>query len=210
VFGLRLGRRTPTDNGQGNNTGLGTWVEIPNASNANLGAAARTLGLTGFYRPEDIDIDGAALAAGRVRFCGANTGNENQNHNWGETMCFTDGTVAESLANNAIPEAQLFVVGTPEIAMMDNVAWQPGRGNWILHEDGDGPEVGRNNDLWACAEDGDDADALSDGCIRVGTLNDLNAEWTGGFFDETGRRFFVSIQHNVTGHGVILEVTGWR
>ena len=23
-------------------------------------------------------------------------------------------------------------------------------------------------------------------------------------------RFFVSIQHNVTGHGVILEITGWQ
>jgi hypothetical protein len=27
--------------------------------------------------------------------------------------------------------------------------------------------------------------------------------WTGGVFDVTGTRFFVSIQHNVTGHGVI-------
>jgi hypothetical protein len=37
-------------------------------------------------------------------------------------------------------------------AMMDNLAYQPGRGqNWIIHEDGDGPEVGRNNDLWDVA-----------------------------------------------------------
>ena len=49
----------------------------------------------------------------------------------------------------------------------------------------------------------------SDGCIRIGTLNDLNAEWTGGFFDGTGR-FIVSVQHNVTGHGVVLDITGWR
>ena len=58
--------------------------------------------------------------------------------------------------------------------------------------------------------DGDDADGLSDGCIRIATLNDLNAEWTGGVFDDSGRHFFVSVQHNVTGHGVVLDITGWR
>jgi secreted PhoX family phosphatase len=94
--------------------------------------------------------------------------------------------------------------------MMDNIAYQPGRGNWIVHEDGDGPAVGRNNDLWSCLEDGADADSLSDGCVRIGTLNDLNAEWTGGIFDASGTHFYVSVQHNVTGHGVIVEVTGWR
>ena len=42
------------------------------------------------------------------------------------------------------------------------------------------------------------------------TLNDLTAESTGGTFEGTGKRYFVSIQHNVTGHGVILEVDGWQ
>jgi secreted PhoX family phosphatase len=45
--------------------------------------------------------------------------------------------------------------------------------------------------------------------VRVATLNDLTAEWTGGIFDATGRTFYVSVQHNVTGHGVILRITGW-
>ncbi len=212
VFGLRLGKRAGnTDFGQGSNTGQGTWIEITNAGNpgARLRTEAANNKLTGYYRPEDIDIDGKALAKGNVRFCGVNTGNESENRNWGEVVCFTDGTLDQALANAAVPEAQLFVVGTPEQAMMDNVAYQPGRGNWIFHEDGDGPEVGRNNDLWSCLEDGRDDDQLSDGCVRIGTLNDLNAEWTGGIFDATGERFFVSIQHNVTGHGVILEITGW-
>jgi len=215
VFGLRLGKRNGnTDFGQGSNTGMGTWIEIPSASNpaagADLRAAAAILRLTGYYRPEDIDIDHGALAVGKVRFCGANTGNEGQDRNWGETICVTDGTLDQALANAAVPELQLFVVGTPELAMMDNIAFQPGRGNWILHEDGDGPDVGRNNDLWSCLEDGDDADSLSDGCIRIGSLNDLNAEWTGGIFNARGSVFFVSVQHNVTGHGVILAITGWR
>src|SRR3546814_7965047 len=36
VFGLRLGKRSGnTDFGQGSNTGLGTWVEVPTFSPAN-------------------------------------------------------------------------------------------------------------------------------------------------------------------------------
>jgi hypothetical protein len=34
------------------------------------------LHLTGYYRPEDADIDRAAEAKGLVRFCANNTGNE--------------------------------------------------------------------------------------------------------------------------------------
>jgi hypothetical protein len=67
-----------------------------------------------------------------------------------------------------------------------------------------------HNDLWSCLDDGGDRDVLSDGCIRIGTINDSNAEWTGGLFNADGTRFYVSIQHNITGHGVVLEISGWR
>jgi len=36
-----------------------------------------------------------------------------------------------------------------------------------------------NDDLWDCLPDGTDPDLQSDGCIRIATLNDLTAEWTG-------------------------------
>jgi secreted PhoX family phosphatase len=215
IYGLRVGKRSGnTDYGQGTNTGLGTWVPIPPAADPAVGqslrAQAAALKLTGYYRPEDLEADPKALAAGRVRFCGNNTGNEDEDHTWGEALCFSDGTLAEATANTATPDVQYFVIGTPELAMMDNMAFQPRRGNWILHEDGAGPDAGRNNDLWACLEDGRDDDSLSDGCVRVASLNDLTAEWTGGVFDATGRAFYVSVQHNVTGHGVILKITGWN
>jgi secreted PhoX family phosphatase len=212
VYGLRLGKRSGnTDYGQGSNTGLGVWVAIPGGgNNADLRAFASTLKLTGYYRPEDAEIDPQALADRLVRFCGNNTGNEIDDHNWGEAICVTDGTVVNALTNTSVPEVQYLVIGTPDFAMMDNLAYQPVRGNWIIHEDGDGPDVGRNNDLWSCLDDGDDDDRLSDGCAKVGTINDLNAEWTGGIFDGWGNHFYVSIQHNVTGHGVILDITGWR
>src|SRR5262249_32250723 len=126
IFGLRLGKRNGnTDYGQGSNTGLGTWIPIPAATvpaeGQNLRAQAALLKLTGYYRPEDIDVDAVALAAGRVRFCGNNTGNEDADHNWGEAVCITDGTLAEATANTAVPEAQDFVIGTPALAILHNI-----------------------------------------------------------------------------------------
>jgi hypothetical protein len=210
VYGLRLGLRSGgTDYGQGSNTGLGTWISIP-GSNVDLRAAAAANDLTGYYRPEDADVDQAAEAVGEVRFCGNNTGNEGTDQNYGETICVTDGTLDEAVGNTATPEVQYLVVGYPDFAMMDNIAYQPGRGNWLIQEDGDGPDVGRNNDIFSCLDDGPDDNLLSDGCIRVLTVNDLEAETTGGIFDATGKRYWVSVQHNVTGHGVVLELTGWK
>jgi hypothetical protein len=34
----------------------------------------------------------------------------------------------------------------------------------------------RNNDIWDCVPDGDDIASLGDGCVRIATLNDLDAE----------------------------------
>jgi secreted PhoX family phosphatase len=217
IFGLRLGKRSGnTDYGQGTEFGLGTWIPVPAAADPDLRAQSAALQLTGYYRPEDMELDPVAIAAGNVRWCANNTGNESQDNLWGETICFTDGTTAQAAANTATPEVQPFVVGNPQFAMMDNIAYQPGRGNWLIHEDGDGPLLtpARNNDLWDCLPDGADDDQQTDGCIRVGTLNDLHAgegaEWTGGVFDASGTHFYVSVQHNVSGVGVALDITGWK
>jgi secreted PhoX family phosphatase len=217
VYGLRLGKRSGnTDYGQGTETGLGTWVPLSGVAPIDLRASASTLKLTGYYRPEDLELDRGAYARGIVRMCGDNTGNEFEDHTWGNTTCLTDGSPTTALADTATPEVQYLVIGSANFAMMDNIAYQAGRGNWIIHEDGDISSTRKNNDLWDCFDDGPDVDALSDGCIRIGTLNDLTsnnnegAEWTGGFFDGTGAHFYVSVQHNVTGHGVIIDITGWR
>src|SRR5919198_180534 len=133
-----------------------------------------------FYRPEDIDIDQGAFGDGSVKWCVNNTGNESQDHLWGEAVCLADGTFGNAAVNvgpnpegsdDDAPELQTFVVGTPELAMPDNMAFQPGHGNWVVHEDGD--QLLGNNDLWDCLPDGGDDDQLSDGCIRIGKLNDL-------------------------------------
>lgn len=209
IFALRVG--TSGNNGQGFQYGRGSWQSI-----AGNGVALRPLAVavkaTGYYRPEDIDIDTKALAAGKVRFCGNNTGRDSSRY-FGEAICFTDGTVAASASGATIPEVTLLVQGSQELNMPDNIAYQAARGNWIVHEDGstNGAQGGtRNNDLWDCLDDNQDDDTLSDGCVRIGTLNDLDAEWTGGFFDASGKHFYVSIQHNSSGFGTILDITGWN
>ena len=71
----------------------------------------------------------------------------------------------------------------------------------------DGDQLRGNNDIFSCLPDGSDSDLPSDGCARIMTLNDLTAETTGGIFNADGSKYYVSIQHNVTGHGVVLEIT---
>ncbi|MDP9239795.1 MAG: hypothetical protein M3O55_04035 [Actinomycetota bacterium] len=204
VFGLQVGQGSNT--GPGMSYGDGVWVPL---AAGQLRPQASAAHLTGYYRPEDLNLDEGLLASGGVRFCGNNTGRE-EAHYYGETICVRDGTLASALGGTSVPQVSLLVAGSPAINMPDNIAYQPHRGNWIIHEDAatefEGPH---NNDLWSCLDDGGDANLQSDGCLRIGTLNDLTAEWTGGLFDPTGKHFYVSIQHNITGKGVILDITGW-
>jgi len=212
-YGLRVGGGSPFSGyGQGREFGLATWIALPGGTNPDLENQGAAAGLTGYYRPEDADLDLGALKQGLIRFCGSDTGDETH-HLYGQVVCITDGTLSQATGNTATPEIQPFEIGgTSEgINMPDNVAYQPGRGNWIIHEDAETTfEFPHNNDLWDCLPDGKDQDLLSDGCVRVATLNDLTAEWTGGIFDASGTRFFVSIQHNISGKGTIIEIDGWR
>jgi Alkaline phosphatase PhoX len=210
VYGLRVG--LSTNYGQGREFGFAQWILLPHADNPNLEAEGLVAGLSGYYRSEDADIDPIALADGNVRVCSNDTGDEN-NHLYGQTICITDGTIAQAEANTARPEVQPFVFGgtSQGINMPDNVAFQPGTGNLVIHEDAETSFEGpHNNDLWDCLPDGVDQDLLSDGCVRIATLNDLTAEWTGGIFDATGKHFYVSIQHNISGAATILDITGWK
>jgi hypothetical protein len=212
VYSLRVGQGS--NSGQGDAYGIGSWsflAALNSASSQQLRSLATANNRTGYYRPEDISIDEAALAAGNVRFCGNNTGRDAARY-WGEATCLTDGTVAGATSPNSVPQVQLFVPGSAQFNMPDNIAYQPGRANWLINEDGstaDFIDGARNDDIWDCLPDGADVDTISDGCVRVVTLNDLDAESTGGFFDSTGQHYYVSIQHNSSGFGTILDITGW-
>jgi hypothetical protein len=81
----------------------------------------------------------------------------------------------------------------------------------IIHEDADTQYLTpHNNDLWDCLPDGSDDSLQTDGCVRFGTLDDLTAEWTGGIYDATGKHFYGSVQHNISGFGTIFDITGWK
>jgi hypothetical protein len=210
VYGMRVG--LGTNYGQGREFGFAQWVALAGGDNPNLEAQGLAAGLTGYYRPEDLDLDPIALAKGNVRLCGPDTGDES-NHLYGQVICFTDGTVSDAEANTATPEVQPFELGgtSQGINMPDNVDFQPHTGNLVVHEDAETTfEGAHDNDLWDCLPDGSDQDLLTDGCIRVATLNDLTSEWTGGIFDTTGKHFYVSIQHNISGRATILDITGWK
>jgi hypothetical protein len=209
VYGLRVG--LSTNYGQGREFGFAQWIPLPPAADADLENEAKAAGITGYYRPEDADIDPLALKQGNVRICSADTGDET-NHLYGQIICITDGTIDQAKANTAKTEVQPFVFGgtSQGMNMPDNVAFQPRTNNLVVHEDAETTfESPHNNDLWSCLPDGKDQDLLSDGCVRVATLNDLTAEWTGGIFDATGQHFYVSIQHNISGKATILDITGW-
>ena len=218
VYVMRLGLRTSgstVDYGQGSNTGSGRWIALtstlPNANNRyNLAAQAIAAGgYTGYYRPEDVDLDPAAFADGRVRMCWNNTGNDTQ-QNWGETLCLQDtATSAIGFATNHRPEVQPFVIGNPELRMPDNLDFQPGTGIlYILMDASTTAEGGPTNDsVWACLPDGADADLLSDGCVRVLNSLDGAAEWTGIEFLGDGKSFLINHQHRTQDGRAVPETT---
>ena len=198
--------------GQGREFGSAQWISLPGGDDPDLPTQGLAAGLTGFFRPEDMDIDGGALSHGLVRVCSPDTGDETS-HLFGQVVCITDGSISGSATNAGPTEVQPFVFGgtSQGINMPDNIGYQPGRGNWVLNEDAETTFEGpHNNDIWDCLPDGNDQDLLSDGCVRAATLNDLTAEWTGGIFDGTGKHYFVSVQHNISGKGTIIEITGWK
>jgi hypothetical protein len=200
VYVMRLGiRNGGTDYGQGSNSGAGKWVSLGTSPGAtwNLAVAALAAGgYTGFYRPEDMDLDPLAWSEGRIRACWNNTGNDAAS-NWGETLCLQDVADAAA-ATGRHPVVEPFVIGNSHLRMPDNLDFQPGTGILYVLMDAttsaEDPNV-TNDQVWACLPDGEDADLLSDGCVRVANLRDGEAEFSGIEFLADGRSFLVHLQH---------------
>ncbi len=64
VYGLRVG--LGTNYGQGREFGTAQWILLPHAASPNLEVEGLAAGLTGYYRPEDLELDPVALE-GRQR-----------------------------------------------------------------------------------------------------------------------------------------------
>jgi hypothetical protein len=201
------------------------------AGNIILRTAQTLQRFTGYYRPEDMDIDPIAAQDGVMRACWANTARAS--HAGGsavensavraEVMCLTEeppSAAVPSPATGTIPHVERFIAGHQEGATFDNVAFQPHTGNLVVLEDGptgivqaDGTVQPRGNDLWICLPDGADDDTQTDGCVRFGNVRDTTAEPTGFIFLGSGEAAFVNLHYRAVdeagGRGSLLLITGF-
>jgi hypothetical protein len=226
VYGLRVAASKSSNWGQGAETGKGSWIEV-NLAGANVVDANGNIQLrnaqllqkfTGYYRPEDMDVDPIAHAKGVFRACWANTGRmshtdesivENSAVN-SEIMCLVDDPPSANdpaPATGTIPTVERFITG-----------------NLVVLEDGpvDVVKAGgkaelRGNDLWMCLPDGKDDDHLTDGCVRFASVRDTSAEPSGFIFFGSGEEALVHIQHRAvndaagnTNHGALVKISGFK
>jgi len=247
VFGLRVAAQGSSNWGQGAETGKGAWVAVnlagtPNSvvdANGNiiLRNAQLNQRFTGYYRPEDMDVDPIALDKGIFRACWANTGRMSHTDSslvensavHSEVMCLTENPPSSAAPNpvtGTIPTVERFVTGSEERGMFDNLAFQPHTGNLVVLEDNSVTSVKRlnptvtelrGNDLWICLPDGADDDVLTDGCVRFASIRDTSAEPTGFIFLGSGESAFVNIQHRAVNdglgagnHGALIRISGFK
>jgi len=242
VFGLRVAANGSSNWGQGAEVGKGRWVAIDTApagivdvnGNIILRNAQVLQKFTGYYRPEDMDVDPIARENGVFRACWANTGRLNfgggstveNSAVHGEILCIVEepSTTTPPAPTGTVPVVSRFIVGSQQAGMFDNVAFQPHTGNLVVLEDGptsivlpDGTQQPRGNDLWICLPDGDDDDTLSDGCVRFASIKDTSAEPTGFIFTGSGTSAFVNIQHRAVNdaagagnHGALVKISGFK
>jgi secreted PhoX family phosphatase len=245
VYGLRVAAQGSSNWGQGAETGNGTWVAVnlaganvvDNSGNIILRNAQTLQKFTGYYRPEDMDIDPVAAERGVFRACWANTGRMSHTdssivENSGvkaEIMCLVEAPPSTSAPNpvtGTIPTVDRFFSGSEERGMFDNVAFQPHTGNLVVLEDNSVTSVKslnptvtelRGNDLWICLPDGSDDDVQTDGCVRFGSIRDTSAEPSGFIFMGSGESAFVNIQHRAVNdalgagtHGALIKISGFK
>ncbi len=203
--------------GQGCEVGQAIWVGPIDPLTARTDAAE--LGATGYYRPEDLEIDPMFKAPegfeSATRFCWANTGREAAG-NFGEVICAVD---LEPMTNDSgegqprLVEVNRFVEGDRDFNSFDNLVFQPKTNNLYVLEDHP------NGDIFACLPDGADRDIKSDGCIKVLSVKDSSAEPTGLIFTEDGKTAYLSIQHTNDGNmpdydgfptDDVLKITGFK
>lgn len=225
LYGLQVGA---SDWGQGTEIGKGKWVPIQplpytdSDGNVDLRKAQNELYFTGYYRPEDMELDPIAWRRGDVRFCWANTGRMSNGGGsgvesraiYGEVMCLEE---LPTRTGGPTPQVTRFVQGDPQANHFDNLAFQPVTGNLVILEDGgtsvvrqDGTTELRGNDIWMCLPDGRDQNLQTDGCIRIASLADTVSEPSGLIFTANGQTAFVSLQHRSGDVGAIVKLSGFN
>jgi hypothetical protein len=197
VYAMRVTcQRNGGNFGQGCQKGNAVYVRV---SAMNARGDADRFGATGYYRPEDLDVDPNFDG---LRFCFTNTGDRGA-LNFGEVLCVVDNdpllantmlgpdAFSGSVVTRTAPvDVQVFLEGDDDLNQPDNIAIDPIRSNVYVIEDRP------NGDIFACLPDGDDRDTTTDGCVRLLTLKDQTAEPTGFQFTSDGDTAFFFIQHS--------------
>lgn len=186
VYALQVScQNTSQQFGQGCEIGNGAWIGV---SAANARTDANTAGATGYYRPEDLELDPMFSGVG-ARICWTNTGLADGG-NYGEVLCAVDSAPLVANAAQRTVIVNRFVEGDPDFNQPDNFAFQPKTGNHYVIEDNP------NGDIFACLPDGKDRDIKTDGCVKILSVKDSSAEPTGFKFSADGRTAYLSIQHS--------------
>ncbi len=209
VYALQVScQSTSQQFGQGCEIGNGAWI---NVSAANARTDANTVGATGYYRPEDLELDPGFDGPG-TRFCWTDTGLE-EGGNYGEVLCAVDSDPLVADSGQRTVVVNRFVEGDPDMNQPDNFAFQPKTGHHYVIEDHP------NGDIFACLPDGADRDIKTDGCVKILSVKDTSAEPTGFKFTADGRTAYLSIQHSNDGlmpkfedypTDDIIKITGFK
>jgi hypothetical protein len=188
---------TPT----GDRTGEATWVPLDrDAVQVDANAAAAAAGATGYNRPEDVELASST---------GSNQG--------GSNILYVDVTGASGPADNRVlgvdlreadggsEHATAFVydyvkigVNAPaDFEMPDNLALDHAGNLYITEDPGGSFATGKRkgDDIWVATPSNGGQHEPASSVVRFATLTDCDAEPTGIYFEHTGGRFFVNVQH---------------
>jgi secreted PhoX family phosphatase len=191
------------DFGQGCESGNGLWVAITDPGNAR--AEAAEAGATGYCRPEDLHVDGSYgefVGGEGIRWCWNNT----CAGGGGEALCVTETDLDAQTASfnadfgrnllDASATVTRFVENDAEMRNHDNLDIQPHTSNvYVIEDYNEIDSGGTGGDVWACLPDGGDRDTKTDGCVRVLSITDPEAEPSGFIFDGTGKVAYYHVQH---------------
>lgn len=187
LYAMQVSCTTGQQYGQGCETGNGAWLAI---SAANARADAFKMGATGYYRPEDLELDPMHKEpAGSVRLCWMDTQNRGAQM-YGELVCAVDNAPMTASSSQRTVVVNRLLEGDMDMNQHDNIEFQPLTGNVYVIEDN------ANGDIFACLPDGTDRDIKSDGCVKILSVKDSSAEPTGFKFTPDGRTAYLSIQHS--------------
>ena len=179
----------------GDRTGDAEWVPLDRAAvQVDASAAADAVGATGYGRPEDVEI---ATSIGNDR------GGANQLY----VAITSERRVLlidlrepmggkEHLTAHISDYVRTGLNATTEFNAPDNLALDRAGNLYITEDPGGSFSSGKRlgDDVWVAAPNGG-SDGPSPSVVRFLSLNDCEAEPTGIYFDKTGDRLFVNVQH---------------